>query len=128
MNDFCPVHEQHVQEKLRDGRRANRHLQRRWLRHRRRAGFTLCCPIFWPIGLGLVAGGIGLMLAWKKRCHKSNCAVLNVLFAVESLFTLPWNTQVKAEMVLQVLAYNLKRVMNILGVAQTIKAIRMAAG
>jgi hypothetical protein len=34
--------------------------------------------------------------------------------------------RVSTEMSLQVLAYNLKRVMNILGVARTIKAMRMA--
>jgi hypothetical protein len=34
--------------------------------------------------------------------------------------------RVSTEMSLQVLAYNLKRVMNILGVAGTIKAMRMA--
>jgi hypothetical protein len=34
--------------------------------------------------------------------------------------------RVSTEMSLQVLAYNLKRVMNILGVAGTVKAMRMA--
>ena len=34
--------------------------------------------------------------------------------------------RVSTEMSLQVLAYNLKRVMNILGVAETIEAMRMA--
>ena len=34
--------------------------------------------------------------------------------------------RVSTEMSLQVLAYNLKRVMNILGVARTMKAMRMA--
>src|SRR5471032_2014182 len=34
--------------------------------------------------------------------------------------------RVSSEMSLQVLAYNIKRVMNILGVARTIKAMRMA--
>lgn len=51
--------------------------------------FTLCCPIFWPIGLGLVAGGIGLMLVWKKRCHKSNCAVLKELVVALAGVVLP---------------------------------------
>lgn len=51
--------------------------------------FTLCCPTFWPIGLGLVAGGIALMLVWKKRCKKSNCAVLKELVVALSGVVLP---------------------------------------
>lgn len=41
--------------------------------------FTVCCPVFWWIGFGLVAAGIALMLLWKKRCKKSTCAVLKEL-------------------------------------------------
>ena len=51
--------------------------------------FTRCCPTFWPIGLGLVAGGIALMLVWKKRCKKSNCAVLKELVVALSGVVLP---------------------------------------
>jgi PKD repeat protein len=51
--------------------------------------FTLCCPAFWPIGLGLLAVGISLMLLWKKRCKKSNCAVLKELVIALSGVVLP---------------------------------------
>ena len=51
--------------------------------------FTMCCPVFWPIGLGLLALGISLMLVWKKRCKKSNCAVLKELVIALSGVVLP---------------------------------------
>lgn len=51
--------------------------------------FTLCCPVFWPIGLALVAGGIALMLVWKQRCHKNKCAVLKELVVALSGVLLP---------------------------------------
>jgi len=51
--------------------------------------FTVCCPTFWPIGLGLLGVGVGLMLLWKKRCHKSKCAVLKELVIALSGVVLP---------------------------------------
>lgn len=51
--------------------------------------FTVCCPIFWVIGLGLVVVGVTLMLTWKERCNKSNCAVLKELVIALSGVVLP---------------------------------------
>ena len=51
--------------------------------------FTVCCPTFWPIGLGLLGVGVGLMLLWKKQCHKSKCAVLKELVIALSGVVLP---------------------------------------
>ena len=51
--------------------------------------FTVCCPIFWAIGLGLVAVGVTLMFIWKERCNKSNCAVLKELVIALSGVVLP---------------------------------------
>ncbi len=51
--------------------------------------FTVCCPTFWVIGGGLTALGLTLMLVWKKRCKKSNCAVLKELVIAISGVILP---------------------------------------
>jgi hypothetical protein len=51
--------------------------------------FTVCCPTFWLIGGGLVVAGVALMLAWKRRCKKSNCAVLKELVIAVSGVILP---------------------------------------
>ena len=51
--------------------------------------FTTCCPIFWPIGLGLVAAGIALMLIWKRRCRKNQCQVLKELVIAISGVLIP---------------------------------------
>ena len=51
--------------------------------------FTVCCPVFWVIGGGLVLAGIALMFTWKERCNKSNCAVLKELVIALSGVILP---------------------------------------
>jgi hypothetical protein len=51
--------------------------------------FTNCCPVFWIIGPALIALGIGLLFAWKKKCHKSNCAVMKELVIALSGVVLP---------------------------------------
>lgn len=51
--------------------------------------FTTCCPQFWLIGLPLIATGIGLMFAWKRRCNMSTCAVLKELSIALSSVILP---------------------------------------
>jgi PKD repeat protein len=51
--------------------------------------FTVCCPTFWVIGLALVGVGVALMFTWKKRCNKSNCAVLKELVIALSGVVLP---------------------------------------
>lgn len=51
--------------------------------------FTTCCPSFWPIGLGLIALGIALMLVWKRRCKKNRCQVLKELVIAISGVLIP---------------------------------------
>lgn len=51
--------------------------------------FTTCCPSFWPIGIGLVVVGAGLMLLWKQRCHKNRCQVLKELVLAMSGVLIP---------------------------------------
>jgi hypothetical protein len=51
--------------------------------------FTVCCPTFWLIGLGLLAAGLGLMVVWKRRCRKGTCAVLKELSIALSSVILP---------------------------------------
>jgi hypothetical protein len=43
--------------------------------------FSLCCPLFLPIGSGLVAAGIGLFYWWARRCRKGVCDVAVQLLA-----------------------------------------------
>jgi len=51
--------------------------------------FTVCCPTFWLIGLGLLAAGVALMFLWKRRCRKGTCAVLKELSIALSSVILP---------------------------------------
>jgi len=51
--------------------------------------FTTCCAVFWPIGLGLVALGIALMLVWKRRCRRNWCQVLKELVIAISGVLIP---------------------------------------
>ena len=51
--------------------------------------FTVCCPVFWVIGLLLFAAGVALMFVWKRKCKKSNCAVLKELVIAISGVVLP---------------------------------------
>jgi FOG: PKD repeat len=51
--------------------------------------FTTCCPSFWPIGIGMIVVGIGLMLLWKSHCHKNKCQVLKELVLAISGVLIP---------------------------------------
>jgi hypothetical protein len=51
--------------------------------------FTVCCPTFWLLGVGLVGVGVGLMFTWKNRCNMSNCALLKELVIAISGVVLP---------------------------------------
>jgi PKD domain-containing protein len=51
--------------------------------------FTTCCPQLLFVGLPLIASGIALMFAWKRRCNMSTCAVLKELSIALSSVILP---------------------------------------
>ena len=51
--------------------------------------FTMCCPVFWPIGLGLAGTGHFAHAGLEQRCNKSNCAVLKELVIALAGVVLP---------------------------------------
>jgi hypothetical protein len=84
--------------------------------------FTACCPIFWWIGLSLIAAGAALMIVWKRRCRETTCAVLKELSIALSSVILPllgWLSviQALAACINHVVAGVLSTVAAVIGVA-----------
>jgi hypothetical protein len=68
--------------------------------------FVVCCPALAIVGAGLLATGWGLMVAWRKQCGKSWCAVWKEIAYILTGVVIPLIGYAKAIPVLSVCVNN----------------------